>query len=122
MQYTDMSWYYFCIFKGYICIILPPINRFWQKISHCIMMFFSVPVHGGWTRWESYESCSRTCGGGMKYRSRSCSNPPPRYGGNDCEGLSSETLPCNQQICQGIIFSLSRLHMHQRCYKSHVNI
>ena len=33
------------------------------------------PIDGGWGSWGSYEACTRTCGGGVRYRSRQCNNP-----------------------------------------------
>ena len=41
-------------------------------------------VHGGWTGWEMWSACSTTCGEGMQKRNRNCTNPAPKYGGDDC--------------------------------------
>ena len=48
-------------------------------------------------------ACSLPCGGGkktMKYE-RTCTNPAPYNGGDDCEGESEkqEELACNTQEC-----------------------
>ncbi len=51
-----------------------------------------VPVGGGWTDWGS---CSVTCGGGVQ--SRSCANPTPACGGENCSGAIYRT--CNTQSC-----------------------
>lgn len=32
-------------------------------------------VDGGWAEWTEYQECSRTCGGGITFRERSCDNP-----------------------------------------------
>ncbi|KAH3791571.1 hypothetical protein DPMN_145060 [Dreissena polymorpha] len=61
------------------------------------------PVDGGWSVWESeMGSCSRSCGGGVKFRLRYCNNPETRYGGKSCNGsdLSGGEL-CNVQECTG---------------------
>ncbi|XP_070176207.1 coadhesin-like isoform X2 [Littorina saxatilis] len=64
------------------------------------------PINGGWsefTLWEDYDECSAGCGGGNKkqYRTRTCTNPAPAFGGNDCDGVDKEnqTVECNQEVC-----------------------
>jgi len=53
----------------------------------------NAPINGGWSDWSS---CSVSCGGGT--RTRTCTNPTPQYGGNDCNGPSSQS--CNNNPCQ----------------------
>ena len=55
------------------------------------------PVDGYWHDWEEFSACTKTCGGGTKTRTRTCS--PPKNGGNDCEGSSTETVACNTHNC-----------------------
>ena len=62
--------------------------------------FNSLAVHGGWSEWNDYGSCSVECGGGIQTRTRECSNPLPADGGNDCVGDLSETRNCNDQHCR----------------------
>src|SRR3989344_3744687 len=57
------------------------------------------PVDGGWSAWSAWGSCSASCGGGIQYRYRTCTNPVPAYGGADCVGPSSESQACNTQEC-----------------------
>ena len=53
-----------------------------------------APVDGG---WSVFSVCSRTCGGGIQFRT--CSNPAPANGGADCTGQSIQ--PCNTEDCAG---------------------
>ncbi|XP_035382200.1 semaphorin-5A isoform X2 [Electrophorus electricus] len=57
------------------------------------------PVDGSWSCWSSWSKCSVTCGGGHYVRTRTCSNPPPAYGGDICLGLHTEEALCNTQPC-----------------------
>ena len=65
-------------------------------------------VHGGWSSWSGWTSCTQSCGSGSQERSRTCTSPPPRYGGNYCLGNPREKQLCNKQSCPGkkrIVFS-----------------
>lgn len=59
------------------------------------------PIHGGYSKWSAYSICSKTCGGGIQYRNRCCTNPFPSNGGNDCAMLGSpvEARVCNPKPC-----------------------
>jgi len=46
--------------------------------------------------WSDWGSCSKTCGGGNQYRTRTYT--PPQYGGLECD-YSSESRPCNTDYC-----------------------
>ena len=61
-------------------------------------------VHGGWSRWSQWSACDKPCGGGKQKRERECNNPTPRFGGNDCPGLTNRNRQlrlCNTQACSG---------------------
>ena len=62
---------------------------------------FYESVHGAWTGWNGWSSCTATCGGGTKSRSRSCTNPKPVNGGKTCSGSSTEKPTCNTNGCPG---------------------
>ena len=63
----------------------------------------AMPVHGGYSQWSTWDSCSKLCGGGTQQRSRSCTSPRPRNKGRDCSGLGArkQTRTCNIQTCTG---------------------
>ena len=58
-------------------------------------------VDGGWSAYGKYGQCTKKCGGGVKIRSRTCTNPKPAHGGEPCTGKSEETASCNTKQCPG---------------------
>merc|ERR1719315_313692 len=58
-----------------------------------------TPVNGRWTEWSAWSQCSATCGGGLKQRTRTCTNPAPANGGLNCEGDGMESEACNNIDC-----------------------
>ncbi|XP_014875306.1 SCO-spondin [Poecilia latipinna] len=59
----------------------------------------ACPVHGHWSAWTEWSECDALCGGGVRQRSRTCSAPPPKNGGRDCEGMTRQSQTCNIQPC-----------------------
>ncbi|XP_060786809.1 properdin-like [Neoarius graeffei] len=63
-----------------------------ESVKHC-------PENGAWSEWGAWEPCSVTCERGFRTRTRTCSNPPPKYGGV-CEGHSLEAETCDTEtVC-----------------------
>ncbi|KAG9483372.1 hypothetical protein GDO78_009341 [Eleutherodactylus coqui] len=60
---------------------------------------FTVQVHGGFSDWLPWQSCSVTCGQGIQRRIRLCDNPAPANGGLYCQGEESETRICQNKLC-----------------------
>ncbi|KAL5268609.1 hypothetical protein ACHWQZ_G002453 [Mnemiopsis leidyi] len=58
---------------------------------------------GGWTDFGDWSECSEACDTGTQTRTRTCTNPAPRYGGADCEGAASQTRRCNPYPCDGFV-------------------
>merc|ERR1712003_17258 len=57
------------------------------------------PVNGGWSDYGKWTKCTKTCGGGTRNRTRSCTNPAPAKGGRQCGGKETESEKCNTQKC-----------------------
>ena len=59
-----------------------------------------ITVDGNWGSWESWTTCSTTCGDGVETRNRLCNDPEPVDGGAgnaaDCPTDAAYTdLPLN---------------------------
>ena len=56
---------------------------------------------GGYTQWSEWSECSKSCEAGQRTRSRTCTNPVPPQGGNDCshQGKPEVTEECNLHSC-----------------------
>ncbi|XP_061570036.1 SCO-spondin [Cololabis saira] len=59
----------------------------------------ACPVNGHWSEWTEWSQCDAPCGGGVRQRIRTCSAPPPKNGGRDCEGMTQQSHSCNMQSC-----------------------
>lgn len=79
-------------YKIIVCLF---VCGFFTELSKCS---FSI-VDGGFTIFSNYSACSKTCGGGVQSRTRSCANPLPQFGGKNCSGGYEETRQCNTQPC-----------------------
>ena len=86
----------------------PKFSGYLTKIVHVK----SLTVNGGWNSWGSWTSCTATCGGGTKYRSRSCTNPSPSNGGKPCHGSSRDKPTCNTNGCPGIMELCQAIYLH----------
>lgn len=70
-----------------------------KQTQPCFVMI--CPVDGNYSTWSAFSSCSKTCGGGIKTRTRKCDNPAPVGAGRDCLrfGLPVESVACNSHSC-----------------------
>ncbi|EDO49967.1 predicted protein, partial [Nematostella vectensis] len=59
-----------------------------------------IYIDGKWSSWSSWQTCSRTCGGGAQMRTRTCTNPAPIGGGRSCYGSSTDKQSCNPIPCR----------------------
>ncbi|XP_041948018.1 LOW QUALITY PROTEIN: A disintegrin and metalloproteinase with thrombospondin motifs 2 [Alosa sapidissima] len=68
--------------------------------GHCITLTPDIlRQDGSWGQWSKFGSCSRTCGGGVRFRTRQCDNPIPANGGRTCYGNSYEFQLCSMDGC-----------------------
>ncbi|XP_048584539.1 uncharacterized protein LOC5510519 isoform X4 [Nematostella vectensis] len=56
-------------------------------------------VDGGWSDYSSWSLCTKSCGGGTRTRTRTCTNPKPSSGGKDCVGDDKQTRECGKAPC-----------------------
>ena len=63
-------------------------------------MITYVLVNCLWSSWSDWSSCSKTCGGGVKERSKQVKTPA-QNGGSQCQGSAKQTDSCNDQTCLG---------------------
>ena len=77
------------------------ISNFVEVCAYSLIhnFLFLISVHGNWGEWREVGACSVTCGGGKQKRVRTCDNPKPENGGNDCQGSDMEEADCNKQSC-----------------------
>ena len=64
-------------------------------------------VDGIWTDWSAWSDCSVSiCGQiGTQSRTRTCTNPAPQYGGDDCVGSPIESQSCSAPLCDSTVLS-----------------
>ncbi len=64
-------------------------------------------VNGGWSSWTQWSFCSSTCQdspGGMQVRTRNCTKPKPRLGGETCQGEAIQKTTCSKLPCSGCTY------------------
>ena len=62
-----------------------------------------------WAEWSSWSECTKSCGIGERFRSRSCSSPAPENNGEYCSGPRSEKEFCMIQKCATDVRGILRI-------------
>ncbi|CAH1246490.1 ADAMTS16 [Branchiostoma lanceolatum] len=82
-------------------------TNMWCRAGECIgdeLDSAEPPQEGGWSLWNSWTGCTKTCGlFGVKWRYRICDNPEPTYGGAYCVGDGTDFGICELQSCENAI-------------------
>ena len=70
-------------------------------ITLLLFLIFVKAINGKYTRWTTWTQCSKTCGGGVRERYRSCTNPAPFGKGKNCNrfGKPRAVEKCNTKKC-----------------------
>lgn len=79
------------------CLWLRALTNYSALFFLCVLP--QMVVDGGWSSWGPWQQCSRTCGGGVEFSYRECTNPVPQNGGKYCEGQRVQYQSCNIQPC-----------------------
>ena len=78
-----------------------------------------------WGTWGTWTSCSATCGGGTRTRTKLCDSPAPANGGMECSGdtgsdnTEDETdSTCNSSGCKEINLIISTSFIYFSSHRS----
>ncbi|CAH2293469.1 cartilage intermediate layer 2 [Pelobates cultripes] len=78
--------------KGFWCI-----NKEQQRGRNCsnYIVRFLCPPEGKWSSWGSWTPCTKTCGGGIRTRHRTCTNMK-----TPCVGRPFQVWKCQKNPCK----------------------
>ena len=70
-----------------------------------------VLVNCVWGTWDTWATCSKTCGGGVQVRTRKI-DTHEENGGTACSGLSTEQQNCNTGTCPASNYREFQTYFH----------
>ena len=70
-----------------------------RNIFLSMYLNMSISVDCSWNSWQSWSSCTKSCGGGTKKKTRTKNDAV--CGGAACTGNAVEFLNCNTHCCAG---------------------
>ena len=78
---------------GLSCLLLAP-----NPVSAVKVI---INIDGNWSPWSRIDTpCNASCGGGVRVKTRSCTNPRPQgMDAKTCVGIDKEYFPCNTEPC-----------------------
>ena len=85
-------------FKPRVCNQYLVESDYYKQSSMCYIDLLFID----WSSWESWTSCSVTCGSGMHVRYRTCNKTESTEA--DCEGQYVEQAVCELDDCPGKFF------------------
>ena len=84
----------------FVCLFVCLFVYLFVYLFVCLFVYYNLfTVHGGWTEWTDFSDCSQTCAEGSQTRTRTCTNPVPLFGGDDCVGTDTNTESCFKAFC-----------------------
>ena len=97
--------------KYLLVLIFKSIQKYSKEVfKRTRYWHYHISVAGGYTEWSQWTTCSESCGNGKKTRRRTCTNPPPSNGGQNCVqqkmGPAKEKVTCNDNPCKSKCFFL----------------
>ncbi|XP_047124114.1 uncharacterized protein LOC101237974 isoform X1 [Hydra vulgaris] len=74
----------------------------YDEVRHCRLAECVDSINGAWAQWSAWTTCSEKvfCQQGVSKRERTCSNPAPNKGGDECPGIKEESQQCPTDKCQ----------------------
>ena len=98
MQYTNLPTRYIT------CVLWRP-KRYKNSDSDKYQTYINndIIVNCVWGTWDTWATCSKTCGGGVQVRTRKV-DTHEENGGTACTGLSTEQQNCETGTCPAGIY------------------
>ena len=101
-----MFYFQVLMVSGETGLTYPPVVMFYFQVlmvsgetgltSPVVMFYFPAVADVQWGDWSDFSTCSSSCGGGTRERSRVCQSPD-----GICDGEDTESLGCGRWECMG---------------------